>query len=147
MPVTIKGGSEPDNGLWTVTLERDLAKQLGRLYVWRVDGDKLLSFDAATVTAVKTQPGMINDLPPFIAAPYLELESFLQGVLECAWNLGLRPGDYKDECPSELKAVRDERDFLRALVSYVVCGPMPEIKKQDINPEYVAQTLKHIKGP
>ena len=85
--------------------------------------------DFGEVTGI-TEPLAIKAVPPgtMIDTPTLsgpEAQMFLQSALETAWRMGLRPTNWRDERPGEIKAMGAHLEDMRRLVFGPVNLPNP----------------------
>lgn len=74
-------------------------------------GDVIATVDPL---AIRRQPDPTILSEPTLSGPMAA--EFLQSALETAWEMGLRPKNWRDERPGEIKAMDDHLQDMRRLV-------------------------------
>lgn len=117
----------PD-GPWQVRVVHEWHDGAHKLYAWKETRDGKRFYAEGFCFAEPAPDGTQRTPPRPLAIDHCEdrqdnVRSFLQGVLDAAWELGLRPVGYKD-VESEAKATRYHLEDMRRLVFK---DPVPKV--------------------
>ena len=109
---------EGQAGQWAVVVEKDIASLSMTVHMLRIEGHQMSYVSKMEMATETIDFGHMTakNPPPFMCMSYQEVQDFMRAFMKCGWDMGLRPDGWEGQIQGELKAVREERDFLREMV-------------------------------